>query len=223
MTMSDAPTSGPAGKDTVVPVKVRVPTDAAWGSQYAYVQLGVTPARPQSGVAVEYAVNVLVVLTVTPHKGAASAAGAAPVLKRSVSVAAVVAPSMSIAASIPLEAILANTGNVSADMRTRFDIVQNGKVVATVPLKDFTLLPGDTFPLSATWSKPPLLGHYTVRFVAAVSEGPTLTKETTVWIVSWIAILTAVAGILILAVAVLLFRKFVHIELRRADTQPAME
>lgn len=212
------------GEDMDVPVVVRVPEDALWGSHSAYLQLKTMPPGVKSGVAISYALNVLVVVTVEPaSRGVVPRPGtveAGPVLSRRVEIAEVAVPSLNMNGAVPLRAVLTNTGNVHADVRARFDIVQGGRVVGSVPLNAFTLLPGDRFPITAEWSRPPLLGKYDLRFVAEVADGSPLTKAASLWVISWTAI-GIVCGVLgVLGVALMLVRKYVHIEIRRTAPHP---
>jgi len=211
------------GKMASVPVAVQVPRDARAGSYFTYVRLLASPTSDRSdGVGISYDLSALVVLTVVPEGAAAVGLGDAPLLDRTVSVGGVVVPVAAVGESVPLKATLINSGNVHANVRARFEVLDGGgHVVDSIPLSSFTLLPGDRFPLSGTWTKPPLVGNYTARFVAEQAGGETLMKDASFWILSWTLIGAALGGLLVLGVVGLLFRKFVHVEIRRADAHPA--
>ena len=218
--------SAPAspGKSVGLPIEVSVPQDAGPGSYHAYVRfLAAPPANASGTLGVAYAINALVVLTVVPDGGVAGGASVdTQLLRRSVSVGSLLVPGPAMSGVVPLKATLINDGNVHSDVTPRFEILgAGGRVIATIPLREFTLLPGDRYPISATWSKPPLLGNYTARLVMKQVDGKTLTKETSFWIVSWTAIYIAIGGLVALGVLAFLIKKFVHIEIRKADPVPA--
>jgi hypothetical protein len=216
--------SASGGKTAVVAVNARVPSEAAPGSYSTYIRVLASPTDAKSSsVGLSYAFNALVVLTVVPPRGGAAGSAGTPVLKRSVSVAQVTAPVTAMNGSVPLNAVIVNDGNVHADVKTRFEVVSDGRVIESIPSKSFTLLPGDRYPLTATWSKPPLFGSYTARFVAEVQGAQPLTAESGFWVVSWAAILLATTSALVLAILVLTARRYVHIEFRKAGGQPATE
>jgi hypothetical protein len=211
-----------AGGDGAVPISLAVPADAAPGSHYTYVTVLASPKDADDGTTrIAYSFNVLVVLTVVPPQGGAVAGvpGDTATFNRAVSVTGVTAPS-TLGSRVPMEAVLENTGNVHADVKTRFDLVSGGKVVDTVPAKEFTLLPGDRYPLEAVWTGAPLVGNYTVRFVAEIEGEKPLVGESEFWVVSWTAIYLALGMLAVLGIVTVTFRRFVHIEIRRADAKP---
>lgn len=218
-----APLTAAPGKTVAFDLTVKVPSSATWGSHSTYLRVTATPIGKRQGIAVIYALDALLVFTVAPPGSTAAEIANSPTMKRSVSIAQVSAPAFTMGGPIPLAAVLVSTGNVHADVSTRFDILQGGKVVKSIPLKDFTLLPGDRYPIRTEWTKPPLIGNYEVRFVAAVTGDRRLDKQATIWVVSWTAIVLAFTLALVLAVLVLMFRRYVHIEFRRAGAQPATE
>jgi len=109
-------------------------------------------------------------------------------------------------------------------MNSRFEILDGGgRIVQVIPLKEFTLLPGDRYPLEASWTGPPLVGSFTARFVAETADAQPLVKNSAFWVVSWAALAVVTCSVLALALLTVFVRKFVHIEIKRADPQPATD
>jgi hypothetical protein len=192
---------------------MRVPEDAAEGTHYCYVEFTTTPASEASGSAkrevqtpVSYAMGALVLVTVGEEEG-----GEVPLLVQDVKVADFEIDEIVMSGRVPMNIRIANGGNVHANLKDGSGVVilRGDRVEAEIPFEEFTLLPGSTLALPATWEPTSPFGVYTARFVGELGLEEPLLAEASFRVLDWRLIAATIALLIALILSgVLFFRRF---------------
>ena len=153
------------GDQATVHVEVQAPADVEVGTYYCYVRLLAQPQVREGSLGIDYNINALVVLTVAPAGSVGAPIKDIPELKRSAKILYPAARPVVFKSPVSLQATLVNTGNVHVNVKGHFEVVNGSQRVARLKSREFTLLPGDRYPVTGDWSEPPLFGRIKVRFV----------------------------------------------------------
>jgi hypothetical protein len=164
------------GEQATVHVEVQTPPGAKMGTYHCYVRLLSQPQVAKGSLAVTYNIDALVVLTVAPAGSVGLQIKDIPQLQRSATILAPQVGRYVFTSPVSMRTTLVNTGNVHVNVKGHFELLNGSRRVARMKSREFTLLPGDRYPVTADWSQTPLFGRMKVRFV--MEEG--LDKPVTV-------------------------------------------
>lgn len=193
---------------------VDVPKDANNGTHYCYVTFQGTPkleapGEAESGQAmrtpVSYAVSALVLVSVV------DTSSGAPALDARANVKTFSVKPFNLEKSVPMETTIVNRGNVHLSMgeNSRILITRGKYTEAEVPVQPYTLLPGNTLTIPATWKASAPFGIYKATFQANVGLDEPITSSQRFVVLPWPWLAGLSAGLLLLIAAlVFFFRRF---------------
>jgi hypothetical protein len=200
---------------------VRVPENASEGTHYCYVEFTTSPVLGDSAseshevqTPVSYAMGALLLVTVGNGGGSD-----APVLVQDVKVADFEIDDLVMSGRVPMSIRISNEGNVHANLKEGSGVVilRGDYVEAEIPLDEFTLLPGSTLAVPATWKPTSPVGLYTARFVGELGLEEPLYAEASFRVLDWRIVAGAIAVLVALTLSgVLFFRRF-SIQLKQKD------
>lgn len=185
--------TGKAGKAVFT---VTVPPDAEFGTYYTYIKaFGAPSPLKKAGVAINYIINALLLVTVGRK-------GGVPVLKRSAYLKSFFVKRFNFTSPVLFTTKISNTGNVHLNLTGKIQIKKGKVIMETIPIKESTLLPMNTFPIIKAWGNPPLFGKFKAEFTGNVGLDKPLTDQKTFWVISW-KLIVGILGLFVL----LIFRK----------------
>jgi len=209
-----------AGGSGTMAFTVEVPGDAHFGTYYTYVKAFGTPILKKKGsIGINFDMNALLLVTVCPEgteniEGTKSIEGISgsepiPILRRSAHLKSFSVKRTNFTNPILFTTELENTGNVHLNFTGKIEIMKRKIVVDTIPIKECTLLPKSTFPITKAWEKPPLFGKFTAKFTGDAGLDKPFTSQREFWVISQKLIFGGAGALLLfLALLVIFFKKF---------------
>ncbi len=200
----------PGGQSTVH-VDVEAPADAKVGTYHCYVRLLVQPQAAEGSLGVAYDINALIVLTVAPAGSVGAPISDIPELKRSATVLPPQVRAYAFTSPVQMRATLVNTGNVHVNVKGHFELLDGSRRVARLKSHEFTLLPGDRYPVTDDWSHTPVFGRMKVRFVMEEGLDKPITAERPFTFISSAALIALGASLgVVLAGTGAFFARYKH-------------
>ena len=202
--------------------EVRVPKDAPDDeSRFCYLQFkgsvlatsGQTPTADESVVVptVSYSMNGLLLVQVGDPAALTEA-----VLREGVSVRSLNVKPFNFNPEVALRTAIYNKGNIHASLAqgSGIQIWQGDTLKASIPFKEFTLLPESTIAVSTVWRPDVVFGRFTARFVGDIGLTDPITAQKTFWVIKpWFFAVVIASAILLIVLMVLFFKRF-RIQLR---------